>query len=100
MEPVDGEQFVRRLRDPRRSPDPFVPVILLTGFSELRRVRAARDFGVTDFLAKPVSAKTLYARLAALVERPRPFVRTRTYFGPCRRRGASGVYTGPERRSA
>ncbi len=100
MEPVDGEQFVRMIRDPETSPDPFVPVILLTGFSELRRVRAARDFGVTDFLAKPVSPRTLYSRLVALIEQPRPFIKTANYFGPCRRRGVSAVYTGPERRSS
>ena len=66
----------------------------------LRRVIAARDFGITEFLSKPVSAKALHARLVALVERPRPFVRVgRDYFGPDRRRAANESYSGAERRA-
>ena len=33
-----------------------------------------------------------------MIEKPRPFVRTKSYFGPCRRRVNSRDYHGPERR--
>jgi two-component system, chemotaxis family, chemotaxis protein CheY len=33
-----------------------------------------------------------------VVVNPRPFVRTRTYFGPDRRRNSNPGYSGPERR--
>ena len=33
-----------------------------------------------------------------MVANPRPFIRTRSYFGPDRRRNANPNYAGPERR--
>jgi two-component system, chemotaxis family, chemotaxis protein CheY len=71
---------------------------MLTGHSEKKRVIAARDAGVTEFLAKPLSAKALYQRILNVVANPRPFIKTKTYFGPDRRRNTSGTYNGPERR--
>jgi hypothetical protein len=62
-------------------------------------VRLARDAGINEFLAKPVSVKAIMSRLLAVIEHPRPFVRTKVYFGPCRRRRGAAQYQGPERRS-
>jgi hypothetical protein len=62
-------------------------------------VRLARDAGVNEFLAKPVSVKAILTRLISVIEHPRPFVRTKTYFGPCRRRRVDDEYRGPERRA-
>jgi len=61
-------------------------------------VRQARDAGTNEFLAKPVSANAILTRLLAVIEHPRPFVRTKVYFGPCRRRRTRDEYEGPERR--
>jgi hypothetical protein len=61
-------------------------------------VTAARDAGVTEFLAKPISAKGLYERIVNVVASPRPFIKTKSYFGPDRRRMISPNYVGPERR--
>jgi DNA-binding response OmpR family regulator len=72
---------------------------MLTGHSEKRRVTVARDAGVTEFLAKPISAKGLYQRILNVVANPRPFIKTKTYFGPDRRRNTSNTYIGPERRT-
>jgi DNA-binding response OmpR family regulator len=71
---------------------------MLTGHSEKKRVTAARDAGITEFLAKPISAKGLYERIVNVVACPRPFVKTSTYFGPDRRRMTNTNYSGPERR--
>jgi CheY-like chemotaxis protein len=95
---LDGLEVTRMIRQPNTSSNPFAPIIMVTGHSEKRRVIQARDAGVTEFLAKPISSKALYDRILAVVAFPRPFIRTRTFFGPDRRRGASGTYTGPERR--
>ena len=97
MEPLDGLDFVRLVRTGKDSPNPFVPIIMLTGHTEMNRVVEARDAGVNEFLAKPISAKGLYGRIQSVIEKPRPFVRTKRYFGPDRRRKAMN-YTGPERR--
>ena len=69
---------------------------MLTGHSE-KSVTAARDAGVTEF-AKPISAKGLYQRIINVVANPRPFIKTKTYFGPDRRRNINSNYIGPERR--
>lgn len=97
MTPVDGLTLVRTLRDPKRSPSPLLPVIMLTAYGETDRVQQARDAGVTEYMVKPFCAEGLYARLRAIVNRPRPFVRTREFFGPDRRRLSAG-FDGPERR--
>jgi len=86
MEPLDGIDFVKLVRTAKDSPNPYVPIIMLSGYTEYRRVVAARDAGVNEFLAKPISAKALYQRFAAIIENPRPFIRTKMYFGPDRRR--------------
>ena len=65
-----------------------------------RRVAEARDAGVNEFLAKPLSATLLVQRLNGLVASERSFVETATYYGPCRRRRADPYYKGPERRAA
>ena len=100
MKPTDGISLTRRIRTDALSPNPYVPVILMTGFSEKRRVIQARDAGVTEFLVKPFHARDLYRRIAQLIERPRQFVRSEDFFGPDRRRQSTDVYTGPKRRES
>ena len=97
MTPLDGIEFTRKLRTSDESPNRFVPIIMITGYSEQDKVFEARDAGVNEFLAKPISAKALWTRIAALIERPRPFIRAENYFGPDRRRRQYD-YDGPERR--
>jgi DNA-binding response OmpR family regulator len=98
MEGMTGLAFTRKLRTEADSPNRFVPIVMLTGHSSRERVQAARDAGVTEFLTKPVAANTVLARLTAVIENPRPFVRTNAYFGPCRRRRRPEEYGGDERR--
>lgn len=100
MEPEDGPQLVRRLRLDEGSPARYVPVIMLTGYTEKSKVMSARDFGITEFLAKPVAARSLHARVVNIVENPRPFVRTASFFGPCRRRLNLPTYDGQNRRAS
>ena len=98
MKPMDGLEFTRHVRNHEHSPNPFVPIIMITGHTEKHRVEQARDAGVTEFLAKPITAQSLFARLAEIVERPRAFVRCGAYFGPDRRRKQAENYAGPWRR--
>ena len=98
MEGMSGIELVRMVRSNPASPNPFVPVIMLTGHTSAEHVQEARDAGITEFIAKPVSVKTMMSRLMAVIDHPRPFVRTNSYFGPCRRRRGDEDYRGPERR--
>lgn len=86
MQPMDGVEFTRRLRTDPASGNPYVPVLMVTGYTEPRLVAEARDAGVSEFLAKPISAKTLLSRIVQLLQNPRPFVTAGGYFGPDRRR--------------
>ena len=98
MNGMNGLEFARQVRTSPQSPNPFLPIIMLTGHTHVDHVRMARDAGVNEFLAKPVSVKAVFTRLVSVIEHPRPFVRTKAYFGPCRRRRGNDEYRGPERR--
>lgn len=98
MEPMDGMELTRQIRTSPESPDQFVPIIMLSGHTERVRVLQARDAGVTEFMAKPVSVKALCARINAIIDAPRPFIRANGYFGPDRRRRVL-PFNGPDRRS-
>lgn len=98
MEPVDGLELTRMVRKNPDSPNPFTPIIMMTGFSSRLRVMKARDHGITEFLVKPFTAKDLYSRVFQIIERPRQFVSTEEFFGPDRRRKRVPDYEGPRRR--
>ncbi len=84
MDKVDGVEFTRRVRNHPASRNPYLPIIMMTGFAERPRVEEARDAGVTEFLVKPVTAQRVIDRLNAVICHPRPFVRSPGYFGPRR----------------
>jgi CheY-like chemotaxis protein len=98
MDPIDGVEFTRMVRRAPDSANPFVPIIMMTGYSERSRVRQARDAGVNSFLVKPISAKSLLDHVTAAILDPRRFVRCSGYFGPDRRSGMDPKYKGPLRR--
>ncbi len=98
MAPMDGFEFVRRIRTDADNPNPFVPIIMLSGHVELANIERARDNGVTEYLAKPVSAQSLMTRVISVIERPRQFVKVGPYFGPDRRRHTDDVYFGEDKR--
>lgn len=99
MEPLNGIEFVTLVRTADDSPAQYIPIIMLTAYSERSKVEAARDAGATEFCAKPVTATEIYRKIASVVNAPRPFVRARHFFGPDRRRRKSDEHQGKDRRS-
>jgi CheY-like chemotaxis protein len=99
MNGLDGIDFVNLLRNSADSPNPFCPIVMITGHSTQRRVYEARDVGVNEILTKPITARGVVHRLTLVIENPRQFVRTGDYFGPDRRRRDDPRYNGPWRRS-
>src|SRR3981081_1254092 len=63
MPSFDGLEFARMIRQPDTNASPFTPIIMLTAHSERKRVTAARDAGVTEFMVKPISANALHQRI-------------------------------------
>jgi DNA-binding response OmpR family regulator len=62
-------------------------IILLSHRSDLTFVYEAREAGVTEIIAKPFSSAALMARISNALEKPRPFISSEGYSGPCRRTG-------------
>jgi len=86
MSPVDGITLIKYLRTADDSPNRFMPIIMLTASVDKEHVEIARDSGVTEFVIKPFSARTLCDRIALLIDNPRNFIMTRNFTGPDRRR--------------
>lgn len=98
MKPMNGLQFVRSIRLSKDSPNRYIPIIMVTAYTELGQVVTARDAGITEFLAKPVSARSLFSRIKSVIENHRQYVRSQNFFGPDRRRRKAAPYSGTERR--
>jgi DNA-binding response OmpR family regulator len=98
MEPHSGFELIREIRKGSEGSNQFVPIIMLSGHTEPQRILKARDIGATEFLAKPISAKSLFTRIISIIENERQFVRSKNFFGPDRRRRAMGVLEGIKER--
>jgi len=99
MQPMDGYEFSRRIRTDPTNPNLYVPIIMLSGHVEMANVERARDNGITEYLAKPVSADSLQQRVISVIEQPRQFVKVGSYFGPDRRRHTDDLFADKNRRA-
>lgn len=97
---LDGIEFCKRIRNDPESPNRYLPLIMITAYSERGRVLEAINAGVDEFLVKPVRAVDVANRVNAVVERRRPFVKVSGYFGPDRRRRDDPRHKGPWRRAS
>jgi DNA-binding response OmpR family regulator len=100
MQPVDGIAFTKMVRLSADSPCACAPILMMTAHTEVSRVAAARDAGVTGFLRKPISARILFERMSAALLDERLFIRTDGFFGPDRRHGVLPSFAGPFRRAS
>jgi len=94
-----GLDFISFVRNDPVSPNPHLPIIMLSGYTEMWRIQQARDKGATEYLKKPMSAHTVLERICSVIDNPRSLVEAPGFVGPDRRR-REGLYTGPDRRSA
>ena len=99
MDGVDGVECVRRIRSGEDNVNKFLPIIMVTGYTDESLAQEARNAGVSDFLSKPISAKSLLSRIVSVISEDRSFVKIDDYFGPDRRR-QDKEYNGADRRVA
>lgn len=99
MAPMDGVSLIKFLRTSDVSPNRFIPIIMMTGNAEREHVEVARDIGVTEFVVKPFSAKTLCDRIMLLIDNPRSFIISKRFVGPDRRRRTVVPPDGKEKRT-
>ncbi len=86
MEPVSGIELLKWMRAHKTESIRYTPFIMLTGYSDQKRILEARDAGITEFLAKPISVKSLTDHLLTVIDRPRKFIISESFIGPDRRR--------------
>ncbi len=87
MAPMDGFEFTRKLRRATDVRDCEVSVILTFAEPARSDVVSALNAGADAMLPFPMSTNHMRQLLRALATQKRPFVRSSTYVGPCRRRG-------------
>lgn len=97
MEPVSGIELLQWMRSHTNESIKYMPFIMLTGYSDQKRILAARDAGMTEFLAKPISVKSLVGHVLTVIDRPRKFIISEKFVGPDRRRKSMPIEF-PDRR--
>ncbi len=95
---MTGLEFTRELRRNSTGVPRETPVILLAGTIDHEQLMTARHCGINEFLLKPVSAQGVLSRIEEVILRPRKFIDSRNYVGPCRRRRDDPAFAGPWRR--
>ncbi len=72
----------------RRRPEEilrFMPVMLLSGYTQMRNVATSRDCGANCIVRKPFSPKVLYDHIVWSAASKRPHLESSVYIGPDRR---------------
>jgi len=95
---MSGLEFTREVRRNTTGMSRETPIILLAGIIDHDQLMSARQTGINEFLLKPVSAQGVLSRIEEVVLRPRKFIDSRNYVGPCRRRKQDPDFAGPWRR--
>lgn len=82
---ISGANLIRWIRQEQKEPVRFVPILVFSGYTQLRLLSVTRDAGANLLLRKPVSAQAIYDRIAWLGNTPRAYIETDLYIGPDRR---------------
>jgi DNA-binding response OmpR family regulator len=80
-----GAELIAWMRRPAMGNNRFIPIIVLSSYTQLRLVAAVRDAGANAILRKPISPKAMFDRILMLARMPRPFIDSGNYAGPDRR---------------
>lgn len=92
-----GEKLLKWIRSHEKDSIRFLPVIVISGYTTSVITATARDMGANEVLVKPVSGNSLASRICSVIDKPRPFIKCDTYFGPDRRR-KDQPFTGQDKR--
>jgi len=82
---TDALQFLEMVRNDTSKTNPFIPILVLTAYSDPDQLQKAIAAGINDFMSKPFVARDIYKRIHKMIEIPNFYVRSGVYFGPCRR---------------
>jgi DNA-binding response OmpR family regulator len=73
------------IRRQGKNPLRFVPIIVMSGYTQLRMISTVRDGGAHIVARKPISPQVLFDRILWVARNTRPFLETDKYIGPDRR---------------
>ena len=79
--PLSGVHFTQRLRHSKKSPNPYMPVMMLIDNAVEQDIIDARDSGVNEVITRPISAQDFCERIISIIDKPRLFVSTNVYKG-------------------
>ncbi len=94
-----GLTLTRLLRQSKASPNRYIPILVLSPLRTVSAVRATINAGAHEFLPFPISGDLLWKKMSRAIFMGAPFVETKDYFGPCRRRYVDPSFKGQERRA-
>jgi CheY-like chemotaxis protein len=92
--------WVRDLRRATRSPARKAAVFLTSPHLTISLAEQCRRAGANAIIGLPISNATLLNTINKVLAKPRPFVETDIYVGPCRRAGIVSAGTGKYRRKS
>jgi len=73
MQPMNGREFIRRVRAVGNEPVCFTPIIVLTGHASRSLITEAFEIGATHLLVKPVTPSSLLHRIGWVLNDDREF---------------------------
>ena len=100
LPPHGGLKLTHAIRRKTDNENRMMPILVMSSDTREAAIRRARDVGANMVIAKPMSPKSLYDRLAWIAFTPRQFIATATYFGPDRRFKIEGYPNGVGRRKS
>lgn len=95
---ISGLEYTRMIRAGYADLSRQTSIIVMTDTPTKDFLKAAQESGADEMLARPFSSQAVLVRLKAVLDRPREFVDSASYVGPCRRRRMIEEYRGPRRR--
>jgi DNA-binding response OmpR family regulator len=95
---VSGLEFTRLIRAGYKNVSRQTSIIVMTNTATTSFLTAARDSGADELLLRPFTVSAVLSRVQAVIERPREFIDSAGYVGPCRRRRKRENFNGPMRR--
>ena len=98
LAPHGALSLTRAIRRKGDNQNRTIPILVMISDAREMTIKLARDAGANMVIAKPMSPKSLYDRLAWIAFNPRQFIDTATYFGPDRRFKIEGYPNGVGRR--
>lgn len=88
MGEMSGLELIKIARLDGYQPNPLVPIVAVSAYSDSDMVRSMYAAGANAVMAKPIGISTFMSIVSRITSRPNAFRQTGTWFGPERGTGA------------